>query len=419
MGLWAATACTTDLDMLVDDGVDDGGPSHTDSPDGAIDQFPPPFMEPTVTDPDPIVDPAGAFAFTLLHGVVDTPRIFFCLANNGQAQGDPWPEQGLGFGEAWVSDELPEGDPEVDSLQIIVIGADADLIDSRDCEAILDDPRTAVTLGGVGSALTRRVGPAALALADAGSSDAGLMDAGLLDAGLPDAGSDAAVVGSSGDAAIGSGVDSGAIQDAAAADAAAEIPPAIRAAFLPMVPAGTMRNVGSYLLTVAGCLGGFSHPEDRAVCGSSYFPDRPTLRPMLVRMSRLVTFGNPSLQFLQASLGAGIVTLRSTPGILNNGTQITIATDVAPGVIDPYPPVQSVAPGTFGDPLGVGGLELTSEIGQTWSDSWGSALAALDIEALAGLTGYTLVFVGPNPWLEDDAQWWNEPRFTMVRNSPE
>jgi hypothetical protein len=140
---------------------------------------------------------------------------------------------------------------------------------------------------------------------------------------------------------------------------------------------------------------------------------------MLVRLSRLVTFGNPSLQFLQASLGAGIVTLRSTPGPLNNCTQITIATDVAPGVIDPYPPIQSVAPATFGDPLGIGGLELTSEIGQTWADAWGPALQALDIEELAGLTGYTLLFVGPSPWLEDDAQWWNEPRFTLVRNSPE
>jgi hypothetical protein len=232
-------------------------------------------------------------------------------------------------------------------------------------------------------------------------------------------GSDAAVVVPSDDAAVIDGMDGGPLPDAAAVDASLELPPAIRVAFLPVVPAGTMSNVGSYLLTVAGCLGGFSHPEDRAVCGNSYFPDRPTLRPMLVRMSRLVTFGNPSLQFMQASLGAGIVTARSTPGVLNNGTQITIATEVAPGVIDPYPPIQSVAPGTFGDPLGVGGLELTSETGQTWSDSWSSALEELDIEALQGVTGYTLVFVGPSPWLEDDAQWWNEPRFTLVRNSPE
>jgi hypothetical protein len=407
MVLLGATACTTDLDRLADDGVDDGGPAQASSPDGAVDQFPPPFMEPTITNPDPIVDPAGAFAFTLVHGVVDASRIFFCVASGGEVHGDPWPEEGLGFGETWVSDQLPEGEPEEDSLQIVVIGADADLIDGRDCAAILDDPRTDLTLGAVVSSRTRRVDTVALAISDAGSSDAGWVDAG----------SDAALAPSE-DAAVSSGADSGAPQDAAGIDGAVEIPPAIRAAFLPVVPAGTMSSGGSYLLTVAGCLGGFSHPEDRAVCGSSYFPHRSTLSPMLVRLSRLVTFGNPSLQFLQASLGAGIVTLRSTPGPLNNGTQITIATDVAPGVIDPYPPIQSVAPATFGDPLGIGGLELTSEIGQTWADAWGPALQALDIEELAGLTGYTLLFVGPSPWLEDDAQWWNEPRFTLVRNSP-
>jgi hypothetical protein len=410
--LLVTTACTTDLDKLVDDGIDDGGPSQVNGPDGAVDQFPPPFMEPTLTDPDPIIDPAGDFAFTLVHGVVDAPRIFFCLANQGEPVGDPWPNEGLGFGEAWVSDELPAGDPESESLQIIVIGADPDLIDGRDCVMVLEDPRSELMLGGVASALTRSVHATVLAVSDAGSNDAGPTDAGL-------PGSDAAVVVPSDDAAVIDGMDGGPLPDAAAVDASLELPPAIRVAFLPVVPAGTMSNVGSYLLTVAGCLGGFSHPEDRAVCGNSYFPDRPTLRPMLVRMSRLVTFGNPSLQFMQASLGAGIVTARSTPGVLNNGTQITIATEVAPGVIDPYPPIQSVAPGTFGDPLGVGGLELTSETGQTWSDSWSSALEELDIEALQGVTGYTLVFVGPSPWLEDDAQWWNEPRFTLVRNSPE
>jgi hypothetical protein len=135
-------------------------------------------------------------------------------------------------------------------------------------------------------------------------------------------------------------------------------------------------------------------------------------------MSRLVTFGNPSLQFLQASLGAGTVTLRSMPGRLNNGTQITVASDVPAGVIEPYPPLQSIAPATYGSPLAVGGLELESEVGATWSDSWGSALDDLEIEALAGLKGYTIVFMGPNPWLEGEAQWWHEPRFALVENSP-
>jgi hypothetical protein len=138
-------------------------------------------------------------------------------------------------------------------------------------------------------------------------------------------------------------------------------------------------------------------------------------------MSRFVTFGNPSLQFMQASLGAEIATLRSMPGLLNNGTQITIASDVIAGVLEPYPPIQSVAPPTFGDPLAVGTLELTSDFGATWSDSWGSALEGLGIDALEGLKGYTIVFVGPSPWLVSDVQdpWWHAPKFVLVENSPE
>lgn len=422
MLLLALAGCTTDLDRLVDDGIDDGGPPQSALPDAAVDYFPPPTMEPSFQDPDPIVDPAGAFAFTLVHGVVDAPRLFFCLANNGEPQGDPWPEAGLRFGEAWVADELPGLDPEQDALQIIVIGTDPDLIDGRDCEAVLEDPRTDLTLGGAVSALTRDVGSyAALATVDAAAGDAAVGDAG--GAGISDAAGagGAADAGDAGGSGGGSGTVDAAAGDAgtAANDAGSAAPAAIRAAYLPLVPAGTMQNVGSYLLTVAGCLGGYSHPEDRAVCGSSYFPDRSTLSPLLVRMSRLVTFGNPSLQFLQGSLGAGTVSLRSTPGLLNNGTQITIGTDVPAGVIEPYPPIQSVAPATYGTPLGAGGLELQSEIGETWSDSWGGALEMLGIEELEGLTGYTLVFVGPNPWLDSAADWWNEPRFTLVRNSPE
>jgi hypothetical protein len=243
-------------------------------------------------------------------------------------------------------------------------------------------------------------------------SDAGA-DGGV-EAGVPDSGSPGPGV---------TLVDGGTVVDASDEDAGPPERPAIRVAYLPVIPAGTMSSVGSYLLSLAGCLGGdyFTTPEERSVCGGNYFPDRSTLTPMLVRMSRLVTFGNPSLQFLQASLGAGTVTLRSMPGVLNNGTQITIATDVPPGVLDPYPPLQSVAPNTYGFPLGVGGLELQSAVGATWSDSWSSALEALDIEALEGLTGYTIVLVGPSPWLQDDIEdpWWNEPRFVLVRNSPD
>lgn len=414
VALLAAAGCTTDLDKLVDDGIDDGGPMHGDLPDAEVDQFPPPIMEPTFQDPDPIVDPAGTFAFTLLHGIVDAQRIYFCVIQNGEVQGDPWPEQGLRYGERWVGGGLPDVDPEQDDLQLLVIDADDDYVAGRTCSSIVADPLTVVTEGAAISTLVH-----SNAVAGDAGSDGGLADSGAAEAGVADAGSspvvDAAAVSPADAAVVDTGVEP-------SEDAGPPLPPAIRVAYLPVIPAGTLITGGSYLLTLAGCLGGdyFTTPDERAICGSSYFPDRPTLTPMLVRMSRLVTFGNPSLQFLQASLAAGPVTLRSMPGRLNNGTQITIASEVPAGVIAPYPPIQSVAPLTYGSPLGVGSLELESEVGSTWSDSWGSALDDLDIEALAGLKGYTIVFLGPNPWLQSNVEdpWWHDPRFVLVENSP-
>jgi hypothetical protein len=400
VALLAGVGCTTDLDKLADDGIDDGGPTHGGSPDADIDQFPPPIMEPTFQDPDPIVDPPGMFAFTLLNGVVDAQRVYFCVVQEGEPQGDPWPEEGLRYGDRWVGGGLPDVDPVQDDLQLLIIDADEAYVTGRTCSSIVGDPLTVVTEG---AAISGLVHSNAVALVGDAGSDAGANDAGALEAGVADAGSSTEVDAATGqtDAAI---VEAGAGPNE---DAGPPLPPAIRVAYLPVIPAGTMITGGSYLLTLAGCLGGdyFTTPDERAICGSSYFPDRPTLTPIFVRMSRLVTFGNPSLQFLQASLGAGPLTLRSMPGRLNNGTQITIASDVPAGVIEPYPPLQSIAPATYGSPLAVGGLELESEIGTTWSDSWGSALDDLEIEALAGLKGYTIVFMGPNPWLEGEAQW--------------
>jgi hypothetical protein len=368
-------------------------------------------MEPTFQDPDPIVDPPGMFAFTLLNGVVDAQRIYFCVVQEGELQGDPWPEEGLRYGDRWVSGDLPDVDPEQDDLQLLVIDADEAYVAGRTCSSIVGDPLTVVVAGAASGALVH-----SNAVAGDAGSDGGLADGGVVEAGVPDAGSNTGA-----DAAVGPVDAAIAAADAGPSeDAGPPVPPAIRVAYLPLIPSGTMSTTGSYLLTLSGCFGGdsFTTPDERAICGNSYFPDRSTLTPMLVRMSRLVTFGNPSLQFLQASLGAGTVTLRSMPGRLNNGTQITVASDVPAGVIEPYPPLQSIAPATYGSPLAVGGLELESEVGATWSDSWGSALDDLEIEALAGLKGYTIVFMGPNPWLEGEAQWWHEPRFALVENSP-
>ncbi|HTM44068.1 MAG TPA: hypothetical protein VL137_03880, partial [Polyangiaceae bacterium] len=106
--------------------------------------------------------------------------------------------------------------------------------------------------------------------------------------------------------------------------------------------------------------------------------------------------------------------------LLRAGTQVAIATAVASGTIAPYPPLDSIAAPTFGDPLASASLTITSDLGETWSNSWGEALARGNLTGLDSLKGYTAVYVGPNPWAGQDGPVnWNDPKITVVSNSPQ
>lgn len=308
------------------------------------------------------------FALTLLHGVVDVQTLFFCWTDAaGDPVGDPWPSEGLSFGQSLARDidHLDGRDPSDDALGLIALATSVAIAGSDDCPGLLARDDAVITMGAAEGEQTYH-------------SDAG-------------------------------------------ADAGFSVPP-LRAAVLPLVPAGSLDAGGSYLMALGGCLGGSdleARPEG-GVCGPSFFVDRPTLMPMLVRLSRQVAFGNPTLQFMQASLGAGEVSALSVPNALHGGQQVTLATRVGVGVIAPYPPLMSVALQTFGSPLKSVALHVESNEGEPWTSTWGKALALGGIDEIETLRGYTLVLLGASPWLQSeyDDEWWNPTTVAFVKNSP-
>lgn len=372
LGWLLSGSCTSNLESLADDGHHDASLPPDGGGEGGSGgaSFPPPAggSPPTSPPVDQDLEPQGVFALTLLHGVVDVQTLFFCWTDaDGDAVGDPWPSEGLAFGQSLVRDidHLDGRDPDEDALGLIALATSEAIASSDDCAGLLARDDAVITVGAAGGQQTR-------------PSDAGA-DAGFAE-------------------------------------------PPLRAAVLPLVPAGSLDSGGSYLLALGGCLGGVDlevKPE-RGVCGPSFFVDRPTLMPMLVRLSRQVAFGNPTLQFMQGSLGAGEVSALSVPNALHGGQQVTLATRVGVGVIAPYPPLTSVALQTFGSPLKSVALHVESSEGDPWTSTWGKALELGGIDEIETLRGYTLVLLGASPWLQSeyDDQWWNPTTLVFVKNSP-
>lgn len=349
----------------------------------------------TVSDAGLEAEPGGPRVLTLLHGVVDAPRLRFCFAPaGGSPSGDPVPPAGLDYGGALVLDKLPGLDLASDAIQAYAITGDEAAISGRNCQQLLD---------------------AARALGDAGADSA------------PDAAVDAPADGPT-DAPNEATMDDAGPSDAAEAgdadDASAPLPPPppLRVAILPVLPAGSLAASRSYLLALMGCIGqsrAFTDPLSDSVCGTGYRPDRPTLMPVLVRLSRATSAGAIGLQVVNASRATPSLTLRSVPPTGTPLQPATIGDNVVVGSIQPVSADLSHSLGELGDPIGSSSLEVSNSRGSAvFRQSWADALSAAGLSSLANGSTYALVVVGPNPSVGVTGKWWNPLLVTVVPTAP-
>jgi hypothetical protein len=358
------------------------------------------------------------------------------------AVGDPVPASGLGYGESVSLGSLGEIDPLVDDILPIVLAADGSELDGLNCEQALE---LAQAYASAGAGLGSVAGAAGAAAQAAGMGGAGgawgehaWAGAGLGSvAGAAGATAQAAGMGGAGGArgehawaGAGSGPVAGAAAQApgtagaagacgaAGAGGAGVPPPPVRAGPLPVIPRRTLAQNSSFLLVARGCLGGgtlHSGPDQDEICGSGYAPTRPTLAPVLVRLSRLSRAGILGLQVVHASSEADELDVRS----LANGATRAIATEVVPGAIAPLAPNLEHPARYYGALTPDAMLQVVrhSSSAPVHEQSWQSALASSGLEAVADGQTYTLVVTGP-ALAANAAGWHHPPHICVVPTDP-
>ncbi len=343
--------------------------------------------------------PSGGDVLTLLNGVVDAPRVAFCfLRLEGTVPvpiGVPVPAGGLAYGHAHVLSGISGAKPAVDTLQIAVVSGDLTAILGRDCAAVL-----------AGSAQS----PPAARFAEGGPdapSEASPDDAGLADV--------AATDGTSSDAGSGDApMDAGSGLADASDDAGGT---ATTLSFLPALPAGTFSGQRSLLLVAAGCVGGPGHtsPSELSVCGDGYTSKSPTIRPVLVTLSRTTGTGRVGLQGVNASAATPWVELRNTPK--DGAGAATIATKVVFGAIAPVPP--RLDKPLVGYAIDDSAIEVFVQGSTVASQShdWLDVLGRSGGLTLLNGRSYSLVLLGPRPGFTA-FEWWQAPLLVALDNDP-
>jgi hypothetical protein len=331
------------------------------------------------------IAPSGPRTVALLHGLTDSPWVAFCFSKvedgvEGPLAPELFPSGGLLYGASVPATDLPGGmrfgD---DSVRPYVVAASSeDVVRGLDCRAIAARTRTAPVDAGA------RVPP------EGGAPDAG--GAVIGDGGAPDGG------------------DAGAPPPVRIAD--------VRMAALPVLPARALSPAESYLVAIAGCLGGsgVTAPAEVSICGVGYSVNAPTLVTSVVRLSRQTAPRAAGLQFLVATPAFGQADLRLIPP--RTGDPIVVAKGVGVGALRPVQPYldASAADIGAGSP---GALVRVSANGSTlaaYDEPWDPTLAAGGIETLSNGQTYTLVLLGPTPGFTA-SQWWNGALVTIVQNT--
>ena len=385
LGAAVAGACSTDHDALKHKPSASGGAAGEAGADADAD------LDVAVdVVVDQFVEPPGSNVLTLLHGVVDAPRIAFCFAkvDGGVAApplGAPSPAAGLGWGNGLALSAIAGLDWTTDDIQPIVIAAtDFATLSGKTCA-------DAMAL--------------AESYADAGGADASE------DGGAADASVDA-------DASAGP-----ADADAGAGDAEAELPPPppVRSLELPVLPAGTLSGGYSNLLVATGCIGGpgFTDSLETYVCGQSYSPSSPTLSESLVQLSRVGVSTALGLQVMNAALASDPIDLSSVPPEGSPLPTLGIASGVVYGALSPKPPMLTFSKVSFGNPISASALEVTSQGSSSavFASPWSAAFASGGIPDVSDGSTYAIVLVGPRPNITG-TKWWNGPRLSVIPTAP-
>lgn len=331
----------------------------------------------------------GPRKLTVLHGVTDAPTIFVCFAPYGAAgegplSGAPLPPTGMAYGHSVVMNAPPGIDLATGGFRPYVFAADPADVAGLDCPA-----------------LASLVAPAP-PVPDASTTP---VDA----SGGPDGSAEGGDAGEDGPEAATPALDGAAAL--LAGDASA---PRVRGVGLPAVPPGALAPERSYLLAVGGCLGGpgITDPSEKSVCGELYSPTTPTIAPYLVAMSRSVTAGHVSLQFLNGTPAMRKADLRLVP---EAGSAHTVAIGVPTGAIRPVPSdsTQTESLLDVTNPSSKVQIFAPGESEAAHDAPFPQTLAASGVATLSNDAAYTLVLIGPYPGF-GKASFWNDPVVTVV-----
>ncbi len=382
LGLAAlALACGTDHSVLAKKPGGSGGSEGTGggSQDAGLDGS---YLDVLVDAP---VEPVGESIVTLLHGVADAKRIGFCFLPvaagiPGAATGMPLPAGGLAYGAAFSPSSIAGLDLAKDDVQPVVVAASESELKSGSCASLI---------------------AAAAAATDAGS----------------EAGTDASVDAGAGDAAA-AAADADALSDAAA-DVPDPEPPPLRVLALPVLPKKTLDSGYSTLLAAIGCMGGpgLDDVAIPSVCGVDYKPDKPTLRPIVVRLSRITAPERVSLQGVNARVIEEDVSIGSEPPGASSLPSITFAYNVPSGAVEPKVPYVQTNESLLGFPLGDPEITLSPGGVVTHRFGWSTALAAAGLNEVKNGRSYAVVALGPSLNL-GVVKWWNPVAVVVIAASP-
>jgi hypothetical protein len=337
------------------------------------------------TNPDD--EPAGDNVLTIVNGVVDASSVRICFARvddngeTGELVGSPLPE--LGYAASTVLTQVDGFSLADDVIQPWLIAGELERIKKLDCAK-------AVALA---QAEEAKVTPLAEAEAGGGQGSGGQNTGGAADVG-----------------------------DAAGAGGAPEKPPLVmpvlRARALPALPAGTVNIGRSILMVLSGCLGGAAYADqiDTSACGADYTPDRPTVEPIVVKLSRDIRFDKVGLQGLQASQPTSNVDIRVSGD--KGAVALVFASGVGYGSIAPRPADTRFTPVELGLGQSNYGLQAVGDGGGVlFQEAWSDIFTASGIPTPVSARSYTAILLGPDPLLLKQG-WWNASAFALVDNDP-
>jgi hypothetical protein len=342
-------------------------------------------------------EPRGKSALTIVNGVVDAPRAVLCFAKVDTDRsvvpfGDPLSAAPLEYGQTLVLADVPGADLAADTLQLLVIAGDLELVAGLDCQAAVDRAQSE-------EASTAVLAPE-LAQGGAAGDSSALASAGAKP--LPDGGA------------------SGETDNAGAGGA----PPTagrsrLRVRGLPAIAPGTLNMGRSLVLVANGCLAGrgFSGPHAEQYCGLGYSESEPTLSACLVNLSRKLSYDHVGMQVVNASLANAQVDLKSRPAFPSDATGVPIVSGLVEGQVAPRPALLTNTAFDYGSSrLHV--IEVSAQGGTLFSQSWQDVLARGGIPALVDQTTYALVLSGPQGDLPAVPDLWNAPALTAIAADP-